>query len=208
MQEPGLRERKKARTREAITEAAFALFEKAGFDSVTVADIAAAAEVSKPTLFAYFSTKEDLVLHRFLDSRGPAEVVRDNPGVPALTALHASFLDRLTDRDPLTGLNDTPSAITFHNLLYTTPSLMARLAFYMIDQEQRLVTELLASGQLTNNFSARLLAAELFGAQRILGTHNAMEIHAGATADEVHPAAVTRANAAFDFLTSGLVRLA
>src|SRR5690606_3736169 len=65
MAEPGLRERKKQRTREAILKAAFAMFAESGFDRVHVADIAAAAEVSKPTLFAYFPTKEDLVLHRF-----------------------------------------------------------------------------------------------------------------------------------------------
>ena len=54
-----------------------------GFDHVSVTDIAATAEVSKPTLFRYFPTKEDLVLHRIADHQGEAaRVVCDRqPGV-------------------------------------------------------------------------------------------------------------------------------
>src|SRR6266566_7410263 len=60
MSEIGLRERKKQRTRQAILEAAFRLFEEHGFESVTVAEVARAADVSEGTVFNYFPTKEDL----------------------------------------------------------------------------------------------------------------------------------------------------
>ena len=63
----GLRERKKERTRRAISEAAIELFLRRGYDAVPVSEIAEAAEVSKRTLFAYFPTKDELVLHRFAD---------------------------------------------------------------------------------------------------------------------------------------------
>ncbi len=56
----GLRARRRSRTRDAIADAAISLFLARGFDQVSVSDIAAAAEVSKPTLFRYFATKEDL----------------------------------------------------------------------------------------------------------------------------------------------------
>src|ERR1700759_1383765 len=56
-----LRERKRALTREAILTAAGRLFEERGFDDVTVAQIADAANVSVKTLFVYFRSKEDLV---------------------------------------------------------------------------------------------------------------------------------------------------
>ncbi|MFD6160621.1 TetR/AcrR family transcriptional regulator [Nocardia sp. NPDC060256] len=204
MEEPGLRERKKRRTREAIVEAAFTLFQESGFDGVSVADIAAAAEVSKPTLFAYFPTKEDLVLRRFINGgRGSALVVRERPsGTSALSALRQYFLDRLAERDPLTGLNDTPAAITFHHLLYSTPALMAHLAGFMLVQEQDLADELLASGRPGDEFTAHLVAGQVFSTQRILTHHNASAIRSGHSADDIYPTAVTRAETAFGLLES------
>ena len=66
----GLRERKKAETRQAISDVATRLFEARGFEAVTVAEIAAAANVSAKTVFNYFPAKEDL----FFDAE---DAVRD-----------------------------------------------------------------------------------------------------------------------------------
>jgi AcrR family transcriptional regulator len=57
----GLAQRKLRRTRQAIAGAAMDLFAERGFDQVTVAEVAAAAEVSEKTVFNHFTTKADLV---------------------------------------------------------------------------------------------------------------------------------------------------
>lgn len=60
----GLRERKKRRTRQYISDVATGLFLERGFDEVTVAEVAEAAEVSVNTVYNYFPAKEDLFLDR------------------------------------------------------------------------------------------------------------------------------------------------
>ena len=61
---PGLRERKKARTRQAIADAAARLFAERGYEQVAVSDVAREAEVSEQTVYNYFPTKDQLVTDR------------------------------------------------------------------------------------------------------------------------------------------------
>ena len=56
-----LRERKRLRTRQALIDAAAKLFELHGYDGTTIADIAAAADISTRTFFSYFASKEDVL---------------------------------------------------------------------------------------------------------------------------------------------------
>lgn len=59
--QPSLRDRKRARTRQALVDAAMTLFERDGYEGTTVADVAAAAEVGTRTFFNYFASKEELL---------------------------------------------------------------------------------------------------------------------------------------------------
>ncbi|WP_328346578.1 TetR/AcrR family transcriptional regulator [Micromonospora sp. NBC_00421] len=194
MNEPvGLRARKKARTRDALADVAISLFLSRGFDQVSVADVAATAEVSKPTLFRYFATKEDLILHRFADHQGEAaRVVRDRPpGMPPMVALHRHFRAGLDRFEPVTGLNDHPEVVAFHRLVFTTPSLAGRLLRYLNDDEDAL------SAVLDPGVRGRLLAAQVIAVQRVLARTNWQKIADGRTAEEVRPEAVADADLAF-----------
>jgi AcrR family transcriptional regulator len=111
-EKPGLRERKKAKSRLAISNIATKMFIERGFDEVTVAEVAAAADVSVATVFNYFETKEELFFdregqvieaqRRFILERKAGETITSvlhreflaaiDAGVPPLMAHGASFL--------------------------------------------------------------------------------------------------------------------
>ncbi|UQX04080.1 TetR/AcrR family transcriptional regulator [Streptomyces sp. RerS4] len=202
----GLRESKKLRTRRRLAATALELFLERGFDAVSVADVAAAAEVSKPTLFRYFPTKEDLVLDRFADHQDEAaRIVRDRPaGRTPARAVHAHFLTALAERDPITGLCDHPNVLAFQGLLYSTESLETRLARYKAGEVEALAAVL--EGESVEPLFARLAALHLVTARQELGRQNWRRIAAGQSADEAYPAAVADADRAFAMLADGLDR--
>ncbi|WP_069625833.1 TetR/AcrR family transcriptional regulator [Streptomyces niveus] len=197
----GLRERKKRQTYERLSETAIALFLEKGFEKVSVAEIAAAAEVSKPTLFRYFPAKEDLVLHRFADHEDEAaRVVAGAGGRSPLAALHRHFADGLARRDPVTGLSDDPRVLAFHGLLYGTPSLVARAYAYQGRSEAALAAALVGVPAVT----ARLAAGQIVAVQRVLAEENWRRIAAGESADGVYPDAVVAAELGFGQLEGGI----
>jgi AcrR family transcriptional regulator len=93
-EKPGLRERKKARSRLAISNIATKMFIERGFDDVTVAEVAAAADVSVATIFNYFETKEEL----FFDREGEVVeaqrrfILERKAGETITSVLHREFL--------------------------------------------------------------------------------------------------------------------
>ena len=119
------RARKKAQTRALIRETAQALFAERGFEAVTIADIAAAADVAVQTVFNHFPTKEDL----FFDGHTPwvdgaADSVRSRaPGTAPLEALHAHLIERVAVHARQLA---TPDGRVFDATLEASPALRAR----------------------------------------------------------------------------------
>ncbi|MGA5345812.1 TetR/AcrR family transcriptional regulator [Streptomyces griseoincarnatus] len=197
MSEIGLRERKKRRMYRTVSDIAIGMFLERGFDAVSVAEVAAAAEISKPTLFRYFPAKEDLVLYRIADhEEEPARVVREGP--TPVEALKRHFLEGLERRDPVTGLNDDSGVLAFHTLLYGTPSLVARL-YGHLERTEEALAEALGGG-----LDARLAAGQIIAVRRILAQENWRRIAAGETLDAVGEDAVAAAERAFGVLARSL----
>jgi AcrR family transcriptional regulator len=86
----GLRESKKLHTRQEIADRAMQLFAKRGFDHVTVAEVAEAANVSEKTVYNYFPTKEDLFFDEVPEREAAlvAAVTGRREGESVLQALH------------------------------------------------------------------------------------------------------------------------
>ncbi len=111
----GLRERKKRQTREAIAQAAMVLFVEHGFDAVTVADVARAADVSEKTVFNYFPAKEDLVLVVGEERRAALiEAIRTRPAgtsiVEPFRAATLEFVERV-ERDSVESIVAVPRLV-------------------------------------------------------------------------------------------------
>ncbi|WP_405448119.1 TetR/AcrR family transcriptional regulator [Streptomyces achromogenes] len=200
MGEMGLRERKKQRMYQDVSDIAVRLFLERGFDAVSVAEVAAAAGISKPTLFRYFPAKEDLVLHRIADHETEAARVAAGAADP-VAALGRHFLAGLDRRDPVTGLNDHPEVLAFHRLLYGTPSLAAR-AYAHQERSEAALAEALGG-----DLDARLAAGQIIAVQRVLALENWRRIAAGEPVERVAPEAVRAAERAFARLAESLPEL-
>jgi len=129
----GLRASNKARTRLSISDTATRLFIEHGFEHVTVAQIAEAAQVSVKTVFNYFPSKEDLFFDRTREVRDSLLVaVRDRPhGTAALEALRAVLADRCVPFDPdgwrpLRKPDRYEAFRSFIGAEYASPALQAR----------------------------------------------------------------------------------
>jgi AcrR family transcriptional regulator len=97
----GLRERKKQRTRDLIASTGLELFARSGYNATTVAEIAAAADVSERTVFTYFPTKEDILFSdqaAFRD-RLAASLEHRRPGASALDTLRDFVVENLSAID-------------------------------------------------------------------------------------------------------------
>jgi AcrR family transcriptional regulator len=94
---PGLRERKKQRTRQTIVDVGTRLFVEQGYQQTTLAQIAEEADVSTSTFFNYFATKVDVVfclLDLVIDS-AQRRIAERPDGEPAVKAIVAWLTEEL-----------------------------------------------------------------------------------------------------------------
>ena len=138
-----LRERKRARTREAILDAAMELFATRGYDGTTFADIAAAAQIATRTFFGYFASKEEL-LFPGADARVQAAIGAiatrakdDRPSDVLLRAL-GNVMDSGYD------FADAKGALRFR-LIHTVPAVRRRGLQLQLDAQREIARHLRAA---------------------------------------------------------------
>jgi AcrR family transcriptional regulator len=165
----GLRERKKQRTRREISDVATRLFIERGFDRVTLAEIADAAEVSVKTIFNHFGSKEDLYFDRADELRESfVRTVTERPeGVGVLDALHRLLRENVV---PFPGRGwsglDTPEGYArFRSFLLTqdaSPTLVAKRMTIGADVHDHLTAVIAAQvGRKPGDPAIRTLGAML-----------------------------------------------
>jgi AcrR family transcriptional regulator len=120
--EPGLRERKKQRTRETIAAAAHKLFIERGYHETTLPEIAEAADVATRTIFAYFPSKEDILfsdLEQMKDAL--ARAIAERPAGRDTLETVRDFILATQDAD-----TSEPSA-KLHHCISADPTLRSHL---------------------------------------------------------------------------------
>ena len=162
--QPGLRERKKQRTRETIARAAHELFAERGYHVTTLPDIAEAADVSTRTIFAYFPSKEDILFSDFpLMKEALAQALAERPeGVDALETVREFILSTVgIEKSEL----DEQLGRCVHNDETLRSHLRARLA-----QLEELIAPAIAKdiGAPADDLRPQLVAASLTAAFNVL----------------------------------------
>lgn len=194
----GLRERKKEQTRQRIAAVALRLFAERGFDAVTVNEIAEAAEVAKATLFAYFPTKESLVLHGTADDDLAGIAARRPSGRTFLEALRAHYRMLAAVQLPAAELD---ALITRVRVIWDSPALQGAANALLYEQRQKLA---LVLADEYGGTAAGLMAAQVAASLLTLQESYFKCLLDGATAAEANRALAEDLELAFDLLEHGL----
>jgi AcrR family transcriptional regulator len=189
---PGLRERKKARTKAAIQEHALRLFRAQGYENTTVEQIAEAAEVSPSTFFRYFGSKEDVVVYDALDpvlieawrsqppELGPMEALR-RAMRQVFAKLDKSYIEEMTERG---------------RLVYGVPALREAMVVDMLRTTNIFAEEIaLRCGRPVDSFEVRIFTGAMMGA---------MLAAMVPLLDQERPDYVGEFEALFDYLEKGM----
>jgi AcrR family transcriptional regulator len=160
MSSPGLRERKKQKTRWAIQEHALRLFAQQGYDATTVEQIAAAAEISPSTFFRYFKTKEDVVLQDEYDPMLIALVERQPADQPPIEALRRA----LREAFGAMSAEEKEQILARTRLQMSVPALRARM-YEQLTANMRMIAEIMAKrvGRQPDDTAVQVFAGACLG---------------------------------------------
>jgi AcrR family transcriptional regulator len=158
---PGLRERKKIKTRETIRREAFRLIQENGFGATTVEQIAEAAEVSPSTFFRYFPTKESVLLADDLDPVILTALEEQPPDLSPSQAVRRAY------QAAMANLSEEQREVedARQRLMFSVPELKAA----MYDEYYRTITTFAEAvarriGRDSGDFELRVFAGALTGA--------------------------------------------
>ena len=197
----GRRERKKAEVRQRISDVATALFLRHGFDQVSVSQIAEAADVARPTVFAHFPRKEDLFFDRYPEVAGQlTRAIRERPaGKSAVTALRDTLLAAARAGQAPYGMQ--ADMIPWWRTVAASRALQARA----LELSDRLGAELAEAMAATGTAEPELAAAVAVAACRTVHLQAIRCILAGEDAATIaarHPARIRYALSAVDHMTA------
>jgi AcrR family transcriptional regulator len=201
----GLREDKKRRTRETIAQVAAGLFAERGFESVTVGDVARAADVSRQTVFNYFPSKEQMLFDRDAEVEAAlVAAVRDRaPGTSLLAAFRThtqGFWARLQSV-----LDEGPLPHGFWEIVQRSPALRD-YAEAMFARHAQAVARQLAQerGVADDDPVTHAIARALCGVNAAVLVSGLDRLVGGEAARRVTADMIAQASRAYDLLEHGL----
>ena len=161
MPSTGLRERKKARTRQHIADTAARLFAERGYENVAVGDVAREADVAQQTVYNYFPTKEHLVTDREQETQEQLRLlIRARPPGRTPAAAIREYVLRV-----VAGLRDIPSNLWRGEIGYLaaiSPT-VHRLVLELIDRLARALAAVISDTTAVTPEIARLQGVALAG---------------------------------------------
>jgi len=198
---PGLRERRKQQTRQAISDIATRMFVARGFDDVTIAQVADVAGVAKMTVTNYFPRKEDLVFDRAeaIERHLAGVIAARAPGESMLAAVRRDYAEAVVRADVMLGL----SSPGFAAMILSSPVLVSR-AREMLDQRERALGDAIAAETGTDNPQQRLVAALLASVHRVLAAEATQRSLAGQPHAHICAVLADAATRGFDLLEPSL----
>jgi AcrR family transcriptional regulator len=205
--ETGLRERKKAQTRQLIADTARRLFLERGFDAVTVAEVAGEADVAEKTVFNYFPAKEDLFYGRLEEFEEELlAAIRDRRQGVSVIAAFREFVMKSRGALQLEDDEEATQRLRAINRVITeSPALLARerevFARYTDSLAELIARDTRAA---PDAIEPRVVASALIDVHRILIDYVRERTLAGESARQVDRRLRTRAKRAFALLEDGL----